>query len=49
MELRREIAKYVQETRNCVCNEENIVIGAGVQALLNILCPLLKSRKIKIA
>ncbi len=45
MELRREIAKYVQETRNCVCNEENIVIGAGVQALLNILCPLLKSRK----
>lgn len=45
IELRREIAKYVQETRNCVCNEENIVIGAGVQALLNILCPLLKSRK----
>lgn len=45
IELRREIAKYVQESRNCVCNEENIVIGAGVQALLNILCPLLKSRK----
>ncbi len=45
MELRSEIAKYVQETRNCVCNEENIVIGAGVQALLNVLCPLLKSRK----
>ena len=45
MELRREIAKYVQETRNCVCNEENIVIGAGVQTLLNILCPLLKNRK----
>lgn len=45
IELRREIAKYVQETRNCVCSEENIVIGAGVQALLNILCPLLKSRK----
>lgn len=44
-ELRREIAKYVQETRNCVCNEDNIVIGAGVQALLNILCPLLKKRK----
>lgn len=45
IELRREIAKYVQETRNCVCNEENIVIGAGVQALLNVLCPLIKSRK----
>lgn len=45
IELRREIAKYVQESRNCVCNEENIVIGAGVQTLLNILCPLIKSRK----
>lgn len=45
IELRREIAKYVQETRNCVCNEENIVIGAGVQALLNILCPLIRNRK----
>lgn len=45
IELRREIAKYVQDTRNCVCNEENIVIGAGVQTLLNILCPLLKNRK----
>lgn len=44
-ELRREIAKYVQESRNCVCNEENIIIGAGVQALLNILCPLIKNRK----
>ncbi len=45
IELRREIAKYVQESRNCVCNEENIVVGAGVQTLLNILCPLLKTRK----
>lgn len=44
-ELRREIAEYVRRSRNCVCSEENIVIGAGVQALLNILCPILKSRK----
>lgn len=44
-DLRREIAAYARETRNCVCNEENIVIGAGVQTLLNILCPLLKSQK----
>lgn len=44
-DLRREIAAYARETRNCVCNEENIVIGAGVQTLLNILCPLLKSKK----
>lgn len=43
--LRCEIAKYARETRNCVCTEENIVIGAGVQTLLNILCPLLKGKK----
>lgn len=45
IELRREIAEYVRQSRNCVCSEENIVIGAGVQALLNILCPILKNRK----
>lgn len=44
-DLRREIAAYARETRNCVCNEENIVIGAGVQTLLNILCPIVKSKK----
>ena len=44
-DLRCEIAKYARETRNCICTEENIVIGAGVQTLLNILCPLLKSKK----
>lgn len=44
-DLRCEIAKYARETRNCVCSEENIVIGAGVQTLLNILCPLIKSKK----
>lgn len=44
-DLRREIAAYARETRNCVCSEENIVIGAGVQTLLNILCPLLKAKK----
>ena len=44
-DLRCEIAKYARETRNCVCTEENIVIGAGVQTLLNILCPILKNKK----
>ena len=44
-DLRCEIAKYARETRNCVCSEENIVIGAGVQTLLNILCPLIKNKK----
>lgn len=45
LDLRREIANYARETRNCICTEENIVIGAGVQTLLNILCPLLKGKK----
>ncbi len=45
LDLRREIAVYTRNTRNCVCTEDNIVIGAGVQTLLNILCPLLKNRK----
>lgn len=44
-DLRCEIARYARETRNCVCTEENIVIGAGVQTLLNILCPLIKNKK----
>lgn len=44
-ELREEIALFAKESRNCVCDAENIVIGAGVQSLLHILCPLLKSKK----
>lgn len=44
-ELREEIARFAKENRNCVCTAENIVIGAGVQSLLHILCPLMKSRK----
>lgn len=45
LDLRREIAAYARETRNCVCSEENIVIGAGVQTLLHILCPILKTKR----
>ena len=37
--------KYVIKKRNAVCNPENIIIGAGSQALMNILCPLIKERK----
>lgn len=42
-DLRQQIAKYAADTRNCVCDETNIVIGAGVQTLLNILCALIQS------
>ncbi|MBQ1193678.1 MAG: PLP-dependent aminotransferase family protein [Lachnospiraceae bacterium] len=44
-ELREAICKYVIKKRNAVCNPENIIIGAGSQALMNILCPLIKERK----
>lgn len=44
-ELREVICRYVTSKRNAVCRPENIVIGAGSQALLNILCPLIKARR----
>ncbi len=43
-ELREVLCRYVVAKRNAVCRPENIVIGAGSQALLNILCPLIKKR-----
>lgn len=44
-ELREVVCDYVVKKRNAVCRPENIVIGAGSQALMNILCPLIKYRK----
>ena len=44
-ELREVICRYVTNKRNAVCRPENIVIGAGSQALLNILCPLIRERR----
>lgn len=44
-ELREVICNYVINKRNAVCHPENIVIGAGSQALMNILCPLIKERR----
>lgn len=44
-ELREVICQYVINKRNAVCRPENIIIGAGSQALMNILCPLIKERK----
>ncbi len=44
-ELREVICRYVTGKRNAVCRPENIVIGAGSQALLNILCPLIRERR----
>lgn len=44
-ELREVICKYVVNKRNAVCRPENIVIGAGSQALMNLLCPLIRDRQ----
>lgn len=44
MEFREVLCNYLQEKRSVICTPDQIVIGAGVQSLLNILCPLLKER-----
>lgn len=41
-ELRQEISRYVHESRGVICTPSQIVIGAGVQSLLHILCGLLR-------
>lgn len=43
-ELREALCKYITERRNAVCTAENIVIGAGVQSLLHILCSILPQK-----
>ena len=44
-DLRDTLADYVRERRNVLCSGEDIVIGAGIQSLLHILCPLLGQRR----
>ncbi|MGI6227300.1 MAG: PLP-dependent aminotransferase family protein, partial [Peptococcales bacterium] len=41
-ELRVQLTKYVHQSRGVICQPEQIVIGSGVQSLLNILCGMLK-------
>ena len=43
-DLRQVLADYVRQHRNVVCSADDIVIGASVQSLLQLLCPLLKER-----
>jgi len=42
LELREEIAKYVYETRGAYCSPEQIIIGAGTQYCLSLLCQMLR-------
>lgn len=44
-ELRDTICDYVIKKRNAVCTPDQIIIGAGSQSLLNVLCPIIKDRK----
>ncbi|SDB05396.1 GntR family transcriptional regulator / MocR family aminotransferase [Pseudobutyrivibrio sp. YE44] len=44
-DLRIEIANYVRKRRNIICSEDDIVIGAGFQNLLQILIALIPGEK----
>lgn len=44
-ELREVLSTYIHERRNVICSPDDIVIGAGIQSLLHILCPLLADKK----
>ncbi len=45
LELREAICSYLGRHRNVICTPDHIVVGAGVQSLLHILCPMVKDRK----
>lgn len=44
-DFRQVLSEYVRQRRNVTCSPDDIVIGAGVQSLLHILCPLIKDKK----
>jgi len=41
-ELRKEITRYLSASRGVICGPDQVIIGAGVQNLLSILCGILK-------
>ena len=44
-DFREVLADYIRERRNVICSPDDIVVGAGLQSLLQILCPLLQEQK----
>ena len=44
-ELREALASYLSRNRNVLCSAGDVVIGAGIQSLLQILCPMLGERR----
>lgn len=45
-ELRETLAQYLINKRNAVCSADNIVVGAGIQSVLHILCSVMGKRKV---
>lgn len=43
--LREDLAHYVYQYRGVKCNPDQIIVGAGVQHLLHVLCHVLKETK----
>lgn len=44
-DFRQALSDYVYQKRNIACSPDDIVVGAGVQSLLQILCPLIRDKK----
>ena len=44
-EFREALCAYLERHRNVLCTPDSIVVGAGVQSLLHILCPMLRERE----
>ncbi len=44
-DLRVAISSYIEESREVLCSPHQVVIGAGIQSLLHILCSLIKHRE----
>ncbi len=43
-DLRNALSDYIREKRNVIASPDRIVVGAGVQCLLNILCSLIRDK-----
>lgn len=49
LKLREEIVKYIFERRGIICSPQEIIIGAGTQVCLNLICQMFLESKPKVA
>ena len=47
LSLRREISKYIYQARGVRCTPEQMILSAGTQQLINLLCVLLRQMEIE--